>query len=574
MPSLIKSDSALGKALAMVRRSLGTVFFFSAFINVLALTSSVYMLQVYDRVLASRSLPTLAYLTLFAAGALFTLGLLEVIRSKLLIRMGVRFDAALTELVFCRTLNEGRSGQALRDVEQLRAFVTGPPMVNLLDVPWMPLYVLLVYLLHPWLGHVAVAGGLALLGLGLWNERASRSPLAEASREIQTGNRFTEMAARNAEAVQAMGMLPGLTKMWRRHQRLGVGLQAMAGDRAAEVSGSAKALRMFIQVGILGVGSWLVILGQLTPGVMIAASIVVGRALAPIESAIGSWRSYLGARESFRRLREDLGMLPEAPSRMPLPKPTGRLDFQDVSAAPPRQGRMTVSGLRFKLQPGQCLGITGPSGSGKSTIARLAVGYWRPAHGTVRLDDVDLSDWPREDVGPWIGYLPQDVELFPGTIAQNICRFAELNAQEVVKAAQLAGAHTMILTLPDGYDTVVSPSGENLSGGQRQRIGLARAFYQKPPLLVLDEPTSNMDAEGEASVRQALDELRQLGHTLIVISHRPALLAGTTDLMVVVEGKITALGPTHTVMPNITRRVVAPAQASMQEDRGGHEHRA
>ncbi len=551
------SDTAMHRALQIVRSTLWTVAFFSFFINLLALTGSVYMLQVYDRVLASRSIPTLVYLTIFAAGCLAVLSALEVVRSRLLVRMGVRFDVQLSGLVFTRTLQGGRSGRSLRDLEQLRTFFSGATTLSLLDAPWMPVYIGLIYLLHPWLGHVALIGGLLLLALGVWNERSTRDALAEAGKEIAAGGQFAELSGRNAEVIRAMGMLPALTRIWRRRHDFGLGLQGLASDKAANVAAVAKALRLFLQVAILGVGAWLVILQQSTAGVMIAASIVMGRGLAPLEAAIGSWRQVLASREAYRRLLQDVGAVADEPEAMALPKPVGRLVFEDVSGSPPEGRRLTVQGVSFKLEAGTCLGITGPSGAGKSSLVRLAMGVWRPVSGTVRLDDVNVADWRREDVGPHIGYLPQDIELFPGTVADNIGRFGALDPDLVVEAARLAGAHAMILTLPQGYDTVIGPVGANLSGGQRQRIGLSRAFYGMPPLIILDEPTSNLDAEGETAVRQAMGVLRAQGRTLIVIAHRPAVLGGTDQLMVVMEGRIASFGPTSDVMPAITRRVIA-----------------
>lgn len=550
-------DSPLGRALGAVRAAVRSVAFFSFFINLLALTGSVYMLQVYDRVLASGSGATLLYLTLFATACLATLALLEVVRTRLLVRVGTRFDAQLSEMVFQRTLSSGRNGQSLRDLDQLRGFVTGATSLALLDAPWIPVYVGLVYVLHPLLGHVALAGGVVLLALALWNEQATRQALAEAGREMSASNQFAEMSARNAEVVRAMGMLPGLTKVWRKRHELGIGLQGLASDRAGNVAAVAKAVRMFLQVAILGVGAWLVIQGQLTAGVMVAASIIMGRGLAPLESAIGGWRGFLAARESYRRLLGEIGSVSDAAQTMPLPKPTGRLVFDNVSAAPPETRKFTLKDVNFTLEPGTCLGITGPSAAGKSTLARVAVGVWRPLTGVVRLDGASVADWKREELGPYIGYLPQDIELFPGTVAENIARFGKIDAKLAVEAAQLAGAHQMILALPQGYDTPIGPAGENLSGGQRQRVGLARALYGNPSVVVLDEPTSNLDAEGETSVRQALETLRAQGCTVLVIAHRPALLGGTDQLMVVMNGAIASLGPTSDLMPQITRRVLA-----------------
>ncbi|MBP8134594.1 MAG: type I secretion system permease/ATPase, partial [Zoogloea sp.] len=511
--------------------------------------------------------PTLLYLTLFAGTCLATLAALEVVRSRLLVRLGARFDAQLSGLVFMRTLTAGRSGQSLRDLDQLRNFLTGSHILSLLDAPWMPIYIGLVYLLHPMLGHVALAGGVLLFLLALWNERDTREPLAEAGKQMAAGTQFAEISARNAEAIRAMGMLPGLTVLWRKRHDLGLGLQGLASDRAGNVAAVAKALRFFLQVAILGVGAWLVIKQECTGGVMIASSIIMGRGLAPVEAAIGGWRGFLMARESYGRLLKGFGSDAADAPTMLLPKPEGKLVFEGVSGGPPDLRKFTVQNLSFSLEAGSVLGITGPSAAGKSTLARLAVGVWRPGTGVVRLDGVNIADWNREDVGPHIGYLPQDIELFPGSVADNIARFGKVDPDKVVDAAQLAGAHQVILELPQGYDTPIGPSGVNLSGGQRQRIGLARAFYGRPPLIVLDEPTSNLDAEGEGAVRQAMEVLRGQS-TVVVIAHRPAVLGGTDQLMVILKGQIVNFGPTSEVMPVITRRVIARPEGQPQEAGG------
>ncbi|WP_300439367.1 type I secretion system permease/ATPase [Zoogloea sp.] len=560
-------DTPMGQALECALGVLKRVGFFSMFINLLTLTSSIYMMQVYDRVLASRSGPTLLYLTLFAGACLATLAALEVVRSRLLVRLGARFDAQLSGLVFMRTLTAGRSGQSLRDLDQLRNFLTGSHILSLLDAPWMPIYIGLVYLLHPMLGHVALVGGVLLFLLALWNERDTREPLAEAGKQMAAGTQFAEISARNAEAIRAMGMLPGLTVLWRKRHDLGLGLQGLASDRAGNVAAVAKALRFFLQVAILGVGAWLVIKQECTGGVMIASSIIMGRGLAPVEAAIGGWRGFLMARESYGRLLKGFGSDAADAPTMLLPKPEGKLVFEGVSGGPPDLRKFTVQNLSFSLDAGSVLGITGPSAAGKSTLARLAVGVWRPGTGVVRLDGVNIADWNREDVGPHIGYLPQDIELFPGTVADNIARFGKVDPDKVVDAAQLAGAHQVILELPQGYDTPIGPSGVNLSGGQRQRIGLARAFYGRPPLIVLDEPTSNLDAEGEGAVRQAMEVLRGQS-TVVVIAHRPAVLGGTDQLMVILKGQIVNFGPTSEVMPVITRRVIARPEGQPQEAGG------
>ena len=567
-----KLETPLRRAMDDAQHTLREVVFFSFFINILMLTASIYMLQVYDRVLASRSGPTLLYLTLFAAACLATMAALDLVRSRIMVRASARFDAQLSGQVFSRVLSEGRSGQPLRDLEYLRGFLTGGQIIHLLDAPWIPIYVGLVYVLHPMLGHVALVGAILLFVLGFLNERLTRQPITEASSELAAGHQFAELSARNSEAVRAMGMLPGLHAVWRKHRDLGLGLQGFASDRAGGVAAVAKALRMFLQIAILAVGAWLVIHEQSTAGVMIAAAIIMGRGLAPVEGSIAGWRGFLQARDSYERLRAEFGELAEDPVPMALPAPKGALSFEEVFGGPPGATRPVVGELDFKLDAGTCLGITGPSAAGKSTLARLAVGVWRPIKGVVRLDGANIADWPREQLGPHIGYLPQDIELFPGTVAENIARFGKVDAEQVVDAARLAGAHQIILELPKGYDTQIGPAGHNLSGGQRQRLGLARAFYGRPALIVLDEPTSNLDAEGEVAVRQAMDQLKAQGHTLMVIAHRPAVLGGTDRLMVVLGGRITHFGPTSEVMPQITRRVVARPETVLAPEYVGGQH--
>jgi len=543
----------LAQAMAEARAILKRVGGFSLVINLLVLTSPIYMMQVYDRVLTARSEPTLLYLTLFAVACLAVMGALEQVRSRILVRMGARFDALLAERVFNQVLGNGRSGQSFRDLDALRSFLTGAGMLALLDSPWTPIYVVLIYLMHPMLGHVALVGVLILLALGVLNERLTRDPLAEAGKEMGTSTRFAELSARNAEAVRAMGMLPGLRALWRKSHLRGLHLQALASDRAGDIAAAAKFVRFLLQVAILGVGAWLVIEQEITGGVMIAASIIMGRGLAPVESSIGAWRSFLMARQAYQRLDEEFAGLAEDKEPMALPAPKGEVKVDKLVGGPPGVAKPVINGISFQLSAGNALGIAGPSAAGKSTLARLLVGVWRPASGEVRLDHVNIADWRREEVGPHIGYLPQDIELFPGSVADNIARFGKVDADKVVAAARLAGAHAMILELSEGYDTLIGVGGNELSGGQRQRIALARAFYGLPALIVLDEPTSNLDTEGEAGVSQAIEELKRQGRTVVVIAHRPAVLEATDALMVLQKGAITQFGRTAEVMTQITR---------------------
>ena len=562
----MKTESILARAMGRAQAVMLRVAVFSLFINLLMLTAPVYMLQVYDRVLASRSQETLFFISLFALACLLTMALLEVVRSRILVQLGGQFAAFLAAPAFRLVLTSGKSGQILRDIESVRGFMTGAGILTLLDAPWMPLYVGLVYILHPALGHVALGGAVILVAIGLLNEWLTRTPLAEAGKDLASSTQFAELCGRNHEVVRAMGMLSGLQTVWRKHHASGLTIQAIASDRAGAVSAAAKMVRFLLQVAILGVGAYLVILQEITAGVMIAASIIMGRGLAPVEAAIGNWRGFLAARSSYTRLKRAM-QTPQTRDAMPLPAPLGNLAVENLYGAPPGIGKSTVSNVSFELPRGKALGITGHSGAGKSSLVRFLVGAWTPLSGTVRLDGVSLSDWDREQVGPYIGYLPQDIELFPGTVAQNIARFGKVDANGVVEAARSVGVHQIILELPDGYDTVLGPNGANLSGGQRQRIGLARALYGNPPLVVLDEPTSNLDADGEASVRQVIEQLRGENKTVIVIAHRPALLGGTDLLMVMQRGAIARLGPTSELIPQITRRVIgSPGGGAFTEE--------
>lgn len=538
------------------------VAFFSLCINVLMLTAPMYMLQIYDRVLVSRSTDTLLLLSAVALGALVIFGLLEAIRARVLVRVGGRFDQSMSNIVFDTSMRAGSGSQPFRDLEAIRGFITGPALLALFDAPWTPLYIALIYILHPWLGHVALAGALLLFFIALTNELVTRKPLQRSATETALANQFAESGSRNREAVTAMGMLPGLANVWRRWHDAGIALQSKASDRAGLITGSAKFLRFGLQVGILGVGAYLAIQENITPGVMIAASIISSRALAPVEAAIQGWRSFLMTRAARRRLYKHLESYTAPSEPMPLPTPKGEIEFDNVYAVPPGGERPVLSGASFRLAPGSLIGLSGPSAAGKSTIARLMVGVWKPASGEVRLDKAELEQWDSAELGPHIGYLPQDVELFAGTVVENIARFGEVDSHAVVEAAQLAGAHETILNLPQGYDTFIGPGGENLSGGQRQRVGMARAFYRIPPVIVLDEPTSHLDAPGEAAVRAAIESLKKRGSTVVVIAHRPALIAGVDSMMVIQKGAITHFGPTSEVMPQITRRVaLGPATA-------------
>ena len=568
-----KDKSPLKAALDRARPALLAVLFFSLCINLLMLVSPLYMLQIYDRVLISRSVDTLVLLTVVAGGALLVFGILEFLRTRVLIRIGGRFDCELSQAVFNTVMRGGTGAQPFRDLEAVRGFFfSGGSLLALFDAPWTPIFIAVIYFMHPLLGHVVLVGAIILFSMAVSNELVTRRPLLDSAGETARANHFVEVSSRNRDAVQAMGMLSGLSEVWRRWHDAGISLQSLASDRASVIAGSVKFIRFFIQVAMLGVGAYLAINEVITPGVMIAASIIGGRALAPVESAIGGWRNFLLARDARTRLYKHLEMHIEDAEPMPLPVPKGALEFDNVYTAPPGSDKPVVSGASFQLLPGTTLGLTGPSAAGKSSIARLMVGVWRPNSGEVRLDKAELDQWDAVQLGPHIGYLPQDVELFAGTVADNIARFGEVDPEAVVAAAQLAGAHDTILALPEGYDTYIGPDGQNLSGGQRQRVGIARAFYNRPPLVVLDEPTSNLDAIGESSVRSAIAELKQHGSTVVIIAHRPSLIGEVDNLMVVQGGVVTHFGPASEVMPQITRRSAiklasGPAEQGVKDGR-------
>lgn len=550
-----KPGSPFAATIKFARRYLAIVFGFSFLINLLMLTAPLYMLQIYDRVLTSRSGYTLLFLTILALAALATLALLDICRSRLLVRLSSHFDKQLSTHVFSRSMLRGLGAQHLRDLDQLRTFMTGPTLLAFFDAPWMPLYLLTVYFLHPWLGHVGLVGAVILFSLAILNEVLTRRWLVESSSHESAANEFAEASARNADAVMAMGILPGLQARWNQFHRDALGFQGGASDRASIIAATAKFIRFGLQVSILGVGAYLAINEVVSSGTMIAASIIMGRGLAPVEAAIAGWRSGVLARDAYRRLEQLLDAEPE-PERMPLPAPRGEVVFDNVYGGPPGAKTVTISGASFSLPAGTSLGVTGPSAAGKSSIAKLMVGIWMPVSGYVRLDNAELGHWDPVALGSYIGYLPQDIELFTGSVAENIARFGQIDPELVVAAAQMAGADGMIRELPDGYDTVIGGSGMRLSGGQLQRIGLARAFYGEPPLVVLDEPTSNLDAGGEAAVRSAIAELKAKGSTLVVIAHKPTVIGGVEQLMVVQRGQVTHFGPASEVFPQITRRVV------------------
>jgi PrtD family type I secretion system ABC transporter len=534
---------------------------FSLAVNLLLLVPPLYMLQIFDRVLMSRHAETLALLTLAAVAALVVMMLLDVLRSRLLAGAALILDKALGPQVIERLVaaaargNAGELAHGLRDVGTLRSFLTSPTIFGLFDAPWLPFFLLIIAWFHPVLGVIAVIGALLLIALAVINERATRRALEAMQHEGRRAGRFIDASMRNADAVVGMGMLGDVTRRWAGLNEPALAALGRSTDAGGVVTGASKLARQVLQVAMLCAGAWLVLEQQATAGVMMAATIILGRALAPVESVIGGWRNLVLARAALRRLGELIDNTPPAAQRTELPAPRGALAVENVSYRYPKRQTLALRGISFSLAPGESLGLLGPSASGKTTLTRLLIGIWGPLTGTVRLDGADVASWPRSQLGVHLGYLPQDVELFPGTVAENIARLAAPSDAAVVAAAQRARCHEMILRLPQGYDSEIGDTVAALSPGQLQRIALARALYGDPRFVVLDEPNSNLDGEGEEALLAALRQLKADGVTLVIVAHGPALLAGIDKLLVLREGAMEMSGATAELMPRLMRGV-------------------
>ncbi|MBA6109718.1 MULTISPECIES: type I secretion system permease/ATPase [Pseudomonas] len=559
-----RTRSELADVLFRLRRSFFALAAFSGVINVMMLTPAIYMLQVYDRALVSRNVTTLTMLTLLVIGLFMLMSALEMIRTRVLIRVGNFLDMDLNRRIFSaafeRNLSRagGNPAQALQDLAQVRQFLTGNGLFAFFDAPWTPIYLLVCYLIHPLLGLVTLIGSLILVGLAYLTEKATQKPLAEANQAAMSSASYANNNLRNAEVIEAMGMLPAIGKRWfQGHLRI-LQMQTLASDRAAIISSTGRFVRITLQSVILGAGALLAIEGKITPGMMIACSILTGRALAPVEQVIAAWKQLLGCRSAWGRLNDLLHDYPQRPPSMSLQRPMGMLAVENVVAGAPGTSNSIVRGVSFSLVPGESLGIIGPSASGKSTLARLLVGVWPTQAGKVRLDGADIFTWNKAELGPWLGYLPQDVELFEGTIAENIARFAEVDSEAVIRAARSSGVHDMILRFPQGYDTRLAADGSPLSGGQKQRIALARALYGEPNLVVLDEPNANLDDVGEKALVDALAELKARGATVILISHRPNVLCAVDKVLMLRDGAVHMLGSRDEVFAALRKASVIP----------------
>jgi len=572
-------DIAQGSPLAMGMRATAGIFataiVFSFFINLLMFVSPLYMLQIYDRVITSRSEMTLIAITIVAGVLVLVYALLEMLRSRLLVRAGILFDAKIADPIFeaihrgFLRQSGGASVQCLRDIDTLREFLTGASLIAFCDIPWTPIFIIGAFLLHPWFGFLALAGSVTTLSLTLLNEFMTAKQLSAAGMANVAANQSAQATFRNFEVLQAMGMLAPLRDQWGERHRAVIKLQAQASDKAGGIVAGTKFFRMFLQTGILGMGAYLAINREISPGAMIAASIIIGRALAPLEIAVSNWKNFVAARSSYARIAALLASAGNQPARLSLPKPSGALEVQDlIASVPGRESAPIVKGLSFQIGAGETLAVVGPSAAGKSTLARVLTGVWPPLRGAVRLDGSELDHWAPNELGQHLGYLPQDVELFAGTIAQNIARFGVQNAEAIILAATIAGSADLIQRLPEGYNTQIGEGGQSLSGGQRQRIGLARALHGNPSLVVLDEPNSNLDAAGEEALLLAIQRLKQMRTTVVIITHKVNILAAVDKILVMQDGVAQMFGPRDQVLQRLTapRIVAAPQQAAQAND--------
>jgi ATP-binding cassette, subfamily C, type I secretion system permease/ATPase len=544
-----------GDALRGTRTLFVALALFSCFVNILTLTGPLYMLQVYDRVLSSRSESTLVALTVLIAALYGIMGVLDYARGRIAARVGAliqtRLDPKVFEAGLSRALVSGERGRpwsGLRDLEAVQRFMGSPVLFALFDIPWTPLFLFAIFSFHPWLGWLSIGGGLLLVAISLANQMMTKRSTAEATATALASDSFAETVRQQAEVVQGLGMRQAVLARWQKNRNRALHANLVSADVVNQFTTLSKTLRFFLQSAMLGLGAYIVLLGEMTPGSMIAGSILLGRALAPIEQLIGGWALVSRARQGWAALTASLARSPAAPATMPLPAPRPHLQLTGVTVVPPEQSRPTLRAVSFKLQPGQALGVIGPSASGKSTLARTLAGIWRPVSGAVRLDSAELEHYG-DDLGRYVGYLPQDIALFDGTVAENIARMAvEPDAAAVVAAAKKAGAHEMVLKLPDGYDTPIMVGGARLSGGQRQRIALARALYRDPALVVLDEPNSNLDGEGGEALMHAIRQIKAEGRLVIIMAHRPAAISECDLLLVVHEGVVQAFGPRDEVL--------------------------
>ena len=561
------NNSGLDEISQVYRASRATLIaagVFSCLVNLLMLTGPLFMLQVYDRVLASGSVPTLVALIIIVAVLYAYYGFLEFLRARLMVRLGRRVEETLRGRVFDAVTSHalrrtpGVGSQPLNDLATIRQYLSGQGPFAFFDMPWMPFYLAIIFLMHWMLGVASLAAAITIFALAIWSEHATRGPLQEATKSTVKAAIMTDEGRRNAEALYSLGMAGTMRRRWMEVHQTALDHQTIANDAGGMLGASSRVLRLFVQSGILALGAYLAILGEISPGAMIAASIIMSRALAPVEQAVANWQQFLGFRKARERLIQALKIVPRDKTMMKLPEPQGRLNVDNLTVMLPGVEKPLLQGLTFNVEPGEGIGVIGPTGAGKSTLARALVGIIPPTRGTVRLDGAALDQRDVDELGGMIGYLPQDVQLFDGTAAQNISRFVpEADSNAIVAAAKLANVHDMIMRLPDGYNTQLGENGARLSTGQRQRVALARALYGEPKLMVLDEPNSALDAEGEAALDFAIRQAMARGAAVVVIAHRPSALAAIPKMMVLSDGKAAALGPRDEIMRKVMARPAA-----------------
>jgi PrtD family type I secretion system ABC transporter len=562
---------AKGEISSVIRASRGaflSTLVFSCVVNILMLTGPLFMLQVYDRVLGSGSVPTLVALIGIVIALYAYYGFLEFLRARILVRIGRRVEESLRSRVFDAMAEHalrrtpGVGGQPVTDLATIRQFLSGQGPFAFLDMPWVPFYLYVIFRMHWMLGIAAVCAAIVIFAVAFWSERATRGPMAEANAAMVKSTVMTEESRRNTEALHSLGMRGAIRKNWAEMQQAALDHQTVANDVSGSLSAVSRVFRLMVQSGMLALGAYLVILHEVTPGAMIASSIIMGRALAPVELAVASWQQFLGFRKSVERLSKVLASVPAVVSRMKLPTPNGKLEVENLIIQMPGVEKPVLQGISFTVEPGQGIGVIGPTGAGKSTLARALVGVMPITRGTVRLDGATSDQRDVDELGKLIGYLPQDVQLFDGTAAQNIARFEiDANSEKIVEAAKLANVHDLIMRLPKGYDTPLGENGARLSAGQRQRVALARCLYGDPVMFVLDEPNSNLDAEGEAALDHAIRVAMNRGASVVVIAHRPSALASIQQIMVLNDGKMAALGPRDEIMRKVLQR---PASGNVQ----------
>lgn len=555
----IRSD--LEQALILCRGAFFSAAWFSLLINFLMITPSIYMLQVYDRVISTGNKSTLLMLTLILLVLFITMTALEWVRSQILVKVSGRLEMLLNQrlfqVVFKQSLYSGgqkASTQPLDDLTGLRQFLTGNGLFAFFDAPWIPIYIALLFIFHPWYGWFSVITAILLCLVAATTEKSTTRILSEANNLSIATRNMLGRNLRNSEVIESMGMLSKIRQRWMLNAVKVLELQSIASSRAGILTALSKFIRLASQSLILGLGAYLVIEHEISPGLMIAGSILLGRALAPVDLIVGSWKGFVVARDQYQRLNEVLNKIPADQVQMLLPDPQGRIQLENAVIVPPGSKTPVIKGISLLIEKGDIVGIIGSSGAGKSTLARAILGIWPTANGTIRLDGAEIFKWNREHLGSFIGYLPQDIELFEGTISENIARFGNVDSEKVIAAAKMADIHELILGFSEGYDTNIGASGGNLSGGQRQRIGLARALYGNPVLVVLDEPNSNLDEQGEAALEQTLVQLKQQNSTVLIITHRNNVLAKVDKLLILQTGTVVAYGPRDRVISQLKQQ--------------------